>query len=316
MGELKRGSEIVLKRCMGVKAGERVLILTDDNKFTMGSALYEEAKREGADAALMVTPAAQISGQEPPAAVAAAMLSADVIVCPTEESITHTNARIAAVKNGARVATMPGITEKMFSEGPIRADYAEVERTTLRYVSLLSQARICRIVTGEHELVLNLQGRGGVASTGVYRQKGQSGNLPSGEAYIAPVEDGADGEILIDGSVVGVGLLTGPVILTLRGGKLTGVSGPQAAEVERAIPDNGPSRTIGELGIGTNRMAALTGVILEDEKIFGSIHIAFGTNISFGGAVKAGSHIDCVTLKPRVYLDDALVAEQGKLLIG
>lgn len=315
MQELNRGCEIILKRCMGLKAGERVLILTDDKKLEMGSALYEEAKREGADAALLVTPVAQISGQEPQEAAAAAMLAADVIVCPTEESITHTNARIAAVKNGARIATMPGITDKMFSEGPIQADYEEVERITLRYVSLLSKARICRIVTGDHELILNLNGRDGVASTGVYRQKGQSGNLPSGEAYIAPVENGANGEILIDGSVVGVGLLSSPVLLTLQNGKLVHVDGPQAAEVERAIPDNELSRTIGELGIGTNPMASLTGVILEDEKIFGSVHVAFGTNISFGGTVKVFSHIDCVTIKPKVYFDDTLVAEQGKLLM-
>ncbi|XOQ44177.1 MAG: 2,5-dihydroxypyridine 5,6-dioxygenase [Clostridium sp.] len=314
MDDLSRGCEIILKQCMGTKPGERVLILTDDNKFKIGRALYQEAKREGADAVLMVMPVMQISGQEPPPAVAAAMLAADVIICPTEESITHTNARIAAVKNGARVATMPGITEEMFSKGPIQADYEQVERLTEHYVSMLSEAKTCRIVTCGHELVLDLKGRNGIPSTGVYRQGGQSGNLPSGEAYIAPVEDGANGEILIDGSIVGVGRLKSPVILTIQNGKLTQISGPQAAAVERAIPNNTLSRTIGELGIGTNPMAAITGVILEDEKIFGSVHIAFGTNVSFGGTVKAESHIDCVTLKPSVYLDDVLVAQNGKLL--
>lgn len=315
MKEFDLGCEIILKQCMDVKPGEKVLVVTDDKKRTMGSALYEQAKQMGADAVLLQMPVAQISGQEPPSAVAAAMLAADVVICPTEESITHTNAKIAAVKNGARIATMPGITEKMFSEGPIRADYGKVEHITRKYVELLSKAETARILTGDHELVLSLKGRNAVASTGVYREAGQSGNLPSGEAYIAPLEDGANGEILIDGSVVGVGKLKGPVVLTLKNGKLTGITGSDASDVERAIPDNDLSRTIGELGIGTNPMASLTGVILEDEKIFGSVHVAFGTNTSFGGLVKAGSHIDCVTLHPKLFLDGTLVAEQGKLLI-
>ena len=71
---------------------------------------------------------------------------------------------------------------------------------------------------------------------------------------------------------------------------------------------------VGELGIGTNPLARLTGVILEDEKIYGSTHIAFGTNDDFGGVTKAISHIDCVTLVPEVYLDDVLVAKDGKLV--
>lgn len=315
MEDFGRGCEIILKQCMGVKPGEKVLIVTDDKKLAMGSALYRQAKREGADAVLMQMPVAEISGQEPPNAVAAAMMAADVVICPTEESITHTNARIAAVKNGARIATMPGITEKMFREGPIRADYGEVERITRKYVDLLSKSGTARIVTGEHELFLSLKGRNAVASTGVYRESGQSGNLPSGEAYIAPREDGANGEILIDGSVVGVGGLEEPVVLTLKNGKLVGIAGTQASEVERAIPNNELSRTIGELGIGTNPMASLTGVILEDEKIFGSVHVAFGTNTSFGGVVKADSHIDCVTLRPNLFLDGTQVIRQGKLLM-
>lgn len=316
MEKLSRGCEIILRQCMGLKRGEKALIVTDDEKLPLGSALYAKAKELGAEAVLMVMPVAGISGQEPPQAVAAAMRAADVVVCPTKESITHTGARIQAVKSGARIATMPGITEAMFSEGPIQADYAEVERVTESFAQLLTRASSCRVVTGggRHELILDLAGRSGVASTGVYRNSGQSGNLPSGEAYIAPLEDGANGEILIDGSVVGVGRLEGPVVLTLKNGRLTKADGRHAEEVLKAIPDNALSRTIGELGIGTNPMAKLTGVILEDEKIFGSVHVAFGTNLSFGGITKACSHIDCVTLTPSVYLDGRPVAAQRRLL--
>lgn len=312
---LEKGCSIVWEQCMGLQPGERALIITDEARLHLGQALYAKARQLGAQALLIQMPVARVSGEEPPAAVAAAMMEADVIVCPTTESITHTNARINAVKKGARIATMPGITDEMFEAGPITADYQEVERLSRLYAELLSQAQSCRIITGGcHELILNLAGRKGVISSGVYREPGLAGNLPSGEAYIAPLEDGADGEFLVDGSIVGVGALTEPVIITVQKGQITGIAGKEAALAEKAIPDNTLSRTIGELGIGTNRMARVTGIILEDEKIYGSVHVAFGTNTSFGGIIKASSHIDCVTLKPEVYLDGRLVIKDGKLL--
>lgn len=315
MSEFDKGCDIIWAQCMALRPGERALIVTDDAKYAMGQALYRKALELGAKPVLIQMPVAAVSGEEPPAAVAAAMLEADVIVCPTEESITHTNARICAVKAGARIATMPGITAGMFSEGPITADYSEVERITNRYTSLLTNAQTCRVLTqGGCELTLQLATRLGVPSTGVYHKSGQAGNLPSGEAYIAPLEDGADGTFCVNGSIVGVGLLRSPIVLTLEKGKLVGISGEQAEEVANAIPDNALSRTVAELGIGTNPAAHVTGIILEDEKVYASVHVAFGTNTSFGGVTKAGSHIDCVTTNPSVYLDNVLVVENGQLL--
>ena len=315
MGSYDNACDMILDQCMGVKPGEKVLVVTDDERLDMGTAIYEAASRKGAVATLVRMQVSDVAGEEPPAPVAAAMAAADVIVCPTTMSVTHTHARVEACRAGARIATMPGITEGMFSEGSIAADYAEVERVTRRYADLLTACHVARIVSGgSHELTISLEGRFGVASTGVYRHPGEGGNLPSGEAFVAPIEDGASGEYLVNGSVVGVGLLGAPVLLTLDHGRLVGIEGPDAEAVSRSIPDNPASRTIGELGIGTNPLARLTGVILEDEKIYGSTHIAFGTNDDFGGVTKAISHIDCVTLAPEVYLDDVPVAKDGKLL--
>ena len=69
--------------------------------------------------------------------------------------------------------------------------------------------------------------------------------------------------------------------------------------------------TLCELGIGTNEAAILNGIILEDEKVYGTVHIAFGTNTSFGGVNKAECHMDGIILKPTLYLDDTLVIKEG-----
>lgn len=315
--ELEKGCTIVWEQCMALKSGERALIVTDDKTLPIGQALYEKAKSLGAEAVLTVMPVAPVSGTEPPDAVAAAMCHADVVVCPTEESITHTNARIAAVKNGARIATMPGITKEMFSKGPITADYTEVARLSALCAEKLTAASTCKIITGnKHVLTLDLTGRSGVSSPGVYHSAGAAGNLPSGEGYTAPVEAMVNGEFYVDGSIVGVGRLKTPIVITIENGVITHVEGEQAQAVLSAIPDNTFSRTVGELGIGTNPMAHVTGVILEDEKIYGSAHVAFGTNTSFGGQIKASSHIDCVTLTPEIYLDDVLIAKDGVLYLN
>jgi leucyl aminopeptidase (aminopeptidase T) len=52
-------------------------------------------------------------------------------------------------------------------------------------------------------------------------------------------------------------------------------------------------------------------VTLEDEKIYGTIHIAFGSNDTFGGTVAAGVHLDAVVLEPELYLDDRLAVGKG-----
>lgn len=72
---------------------------------------------------------------------------------------------------------------------------------------------------------------------------------------------------------------------------------------------------LGEFGIGTNDKARITGVVLEDEKVYGTIHVAFGSNNTFGGTIAAGVHIDLVVKAPDVYADDELIMKDGKLLV-
>ena len=304
----------ILSSCMDVKAGESVLVITDDQKLDIGQALYQAAKEMGAEAMLVTMEPRRVSGEEPPAPVAAAMLAADVILCPMSTSITHTKAKLAAVKAGARIATMPGISEYMFSHGAMTANYDTVMDLTLRVTDLLTQASTARIEKDGHVLTLDLSGRPGVSSPGVYREKGQGGNLPSGEAYIAPLENGSNGTSVIDGSMVGVGLLSSPLTGTVKDGRLQSIAGADAGKLDILL-QNERNSTLCELGIGTNYAAQLIGIILEDEKAFHTVHIAFGTNTGFGGVNQADCHMDGIIKNPTLYLDDVLVMKDGDFQI-
>ena len=129
--ELRETAKNMLTSCLAAKPGETLLVITDDSRVKIGTAIYEAGKELGCEAMLLVMKEREVSGQEPPETVAAAMKAADIVVCPTAKSLTHTNARINAVKAGARIATMPGITEEMFSRGAMTADYDEVEKLLL-----------------------------------------------------------------------------------------------------------------------------------------------------------------------------------------
>lgn len=314
MENLVKIAEGVLVSCLAVKPGEEVLIVTDDSRKAIGEALYQAAGNLGCEKILMVMGEREVSGQEPPKAVAAAMKEADVVIAPTAQSLTHTNARIEAAKAGTRVATMPGITEEMFSRGAMTADYTAVEKLTETITEMLTKASSARIEKDGKVLTINLNGRDGVPSPGVYREAGKCGNLPSGEAYIAPLEDGSDGEMIIDGSMVGIGKLASPLHMTISGGKLRSVKGDKSENLDILLK-NETNGTLCELGIGTNEAAILNGIILEDEKVYGTVHIAFGTNTSFGGVNKAECHMDGIVLRPTLYLDDIKVIENGVFLI-
>ncbi|WP_010287435.1 aminopeptidase [Kurthia massiliensis] len=275
-------------------------VLTDDTTKTLGAAFAEGLRQNGYDTTLEVMADRSKNGEEPPKAIAEKWYDYTAVFCLTRYSLTHTVARKEANKRGVSVITMPGITEDIFFNGAMTADYSKVEQETLVRATQLSEASSVIIHTGgQYELRLPLEGRKGLPSTGVFKTPAASGNLPSGEAYIAPLEGRANGEILITGSIASLGLVDEPVLLTIRDGLLVDASGTQGKAL-LTILGEGAGRNVAELGIGTNYKARIIGTILEDEKAYDTIHVAFGSNHTFGGTVNAGVHIDCVTKNPEI----------------
>lgn len=311
----EEGARIVLSDCMGAKAGERLLVVTDTEKQRIGQALFEAGIASELESALMVIKPTGTHGKEPPESVAEAMKLSDIALCPTVFSLTHTQARKEACRNGTRIATMPNITEDMFGAGAILADYTEVARLSDLLTERLSRASLVRIEKGDACLDIPVEERAGVSSNGRFLLPGTGGNLPTGEAYIAPLEGTANGETVIDGSIAGIGVVHAPLHVVIRDGRAAEFRGPDAERLRAMLGENPDAYTLGELGIGTNPRARLIGNILEDEKVYGTAHIAFGSNSTFGGTVQAGVHIDGVILSPRVYFDDQPILSEGKLLV-
>jgi len=312
---LDNAVKTVIRDCLGVRPDEEVLVICNPRTEELGVRLRSDAQGARADAVLAVIAERDSHAAEPPATVAAAMLAADVVVAPTIQSISHTAARKAASEAGARVASMPGVTAEMLAR-VMGADMRKLEERGALVSRRLSEGSEARITCPRgSDLRLGLEGRSAINDAGVLTEPGAFGNLPCGEGFIAPVEGTGEGILVIDGSIAGVGRVEAPVSLTVRDGHLTEATGAEGARLLELLTAHGTDGTsVAELGIGTNEAAILTGEILEDEKILGTAHVAFGTSAAIGGTVQVPVHLDCVVLEATVEIDGEPVVQSGELL--
>ena len=313
---LERAVGTVVRDCLAVQGGEEVLIVCNPATEGLGSALRAVAQEEGADATLAVIAERASHAAEPPATVAAAMLAADVVIAPTLQSLSHTASRKAASEAGARIGTMPGVTEEMLAR-VMSADMDELRRRGEAVCAALDGGAEARITCANgSDLRLGLESRTSIVDAGDLSARGAFGNLPCGEGFIAPLEGTGEGTLVVDGSIAGVGLVGAPVPLTVRDGHLTDAVGAEGEALLGLLTAHGADGTnVAELGIGTNEAAILTGNILEDEKILGTAHVAFGASAAIGGTVQVPVHLDVVVLRPTVEVDGEALVRDGKLLV-
>ena len=314
--DLERAVSAVVNDCLGVEAAEQVLVIANPATLGLGERLRGEAGRAGADAVLALMAERDSHAAEPPRPIAAAMKEADVVLAPTVQSLSHTAARRAASEAGARIATLPGVTEQMLAR-VMSADMAELRRRGRAIADILDAGTEARITCANgSDLRLGLEGRTAIPDAGELIDRGAFGNLPCGEGFISPDDRACEGTLVVDGTIAEVGIPSAPVTLTVEGGRLTGATGAEgAALVELLTASGDEGRTVAELGVGTNEKAELSGNVLEDEKLLGTVHVAFGASAAIGGRIQVPVHLDCVVMRPVLTVDGAEIVRDGKLLV-
>jgi len=316
--KLDTASQIAIRDCMGAKKNEKILIITDELKREIGLSLYENAIRLGYFSILVEMKSGKINGEEPSPEVAELMQKFDVVFCPTAKSLTHTDARRAASAKGVRIATFPGITKDVMIRG-MNADYKAISKRTIKLQKILEKGKNVRVTApAGTDISFEITGRKVIPSKGLFHAKGESGNLPTGETFLAPIEGTSNGVFVVDGSMAGLGLIKNTKIkIEVENGYATKITGGTAAKKLELMLDKvgKEARNIAEFGIGTNDSAKLSGILLEDEKVMGTIHIAVGNNVSMGGSVNVPIHLDGIVKKPTVWMDGKLLMKDGKLLV-
>lgn len=319
MTTIQNAAKIILTKCLALKKTEKCLIITDENKKLIAKEIFLEALKISKKIDYIEIPVGKINGEEPSKEVTKRMLNYDVIICPTTKSLTHTNARIAASKKGARIVTLPGITEDIMKRC-IDVDYKDMKNISTKIGNILDKAKIVRVTTKiGTDITINIKGvKSHGKKGGDFTNKCDYGNLPEGETFLCPNKIGTNGVYVVDASQAGVGKLKKPIKITVKDGFAVNFEGgkesKKLSEILKSIGDKN-AYNVAEFGIGTNKKAIITGIVLEDEKVFGSCHIALGKDDSFGGKINVPIHVDGVMNKPTIIVDNKTIMKDGKLLI-
>lgn len=295
---LDKSCNIILNQCMNLRKNESCLVITDNKLKLIGSALHKNSLKIAKKSKLILIPIPEAHGAEPPSKVAKEMLNYDIILMPTTKSLSHTRARKNAGKKGARIASMPGITEDMMKIA-LNVDFHKIKYINKKLIEKLTYKNKIRIITKKGtDITFYLKGRKWLSDDGIYTKKGAFGNLPAGEIFIAPIEGKTNGTIIVDASVGGIGKVDKNIKIDVKDGFIENIEGGKVANQFKKLLKNKLYKNVAELGIGTNYKARITGNVLEDEKAANTCHIAFGNNKHFGGKVDVPFHVDVVVNNP------------------
>lgn len=315
---LQEAAETVVKKCLNVNPKEVFVVITDTEKEEIGRSIFEAGLQIGCEPLLAVMKPRTRHGEEPPTPIAELLLASDVFVAPTKYSLTHTQARKNATAKGARGATMPGITTEIFIQ-TMSIDYLKVKENCEKMREALKGVKkVVATSPAGTAITMSIEGREILVDSGILHERGAFGNLPAGEVFVAPVEGTANGLIVFDGSIAGVGTLKEPVKIKVKDGYAIEITGGAEAEQLKRILESAPSQykkeayNIAELGLGCNYGAKIVGNILEDEKVYETVHIALGDNSTIGGKTIAGIHIDGLITKPTLKADGKEIVAEGK----
>ncbi len=247
-------------------------------------------------------------------------------------------------KKSMRAVWTPGITVDMFDR-TVKIDYREL---AVRCKSICEKYKnaVSVHVTSPNgtDVTVGVKDRKPMEDNGDFSNPGSGGNIPAGEVFISPVVGSTQGTIVFDGSMTfndGDALLKTPITVKVEQGFVSDVKGgdearrllkdiifaetsPKGMELLGKLPKGSGAvyaknaRNIGELGIGLNPNANVTGNMLEDEKAFRTCHFAIGQN--YDGDAPALIHFDGIVRNPSITIkyedgSEFLLLDKGELQV-
>lgn len=316
--EMIQGAKKILDECVKVRKGENVLIVMDTGMpLSIGETLAMACKEREAEPTIIIMCPVPVDGMDPPPPVAEAMQKAQVILLGSR-GIFHGSGRVKATNAGARCLIIAGFTEEDMVRGPIEVNFTENKEFVEKVGNVLGKARGARITTpAGTDMYLDLRGRleKVIIFTGIYDRPGDAGSLHL-EVAVSPKIGTAQGVIVCDASttLLRPGLISEAIRATVKDGIVTEITGgAQARKVADLLTEmcDPMAYNVAELGIGLNPKATLTGSH-KDKGVYGTCHMGIGSNITWGGSVKAATHFDLIMNAPRIELDGKVILENYK----
>lgn len=349
--ELRRAAKIALTECLGVKEGERVLIVTNlgGDVFDICQEIFRQAEELKAVPVMVVQQDKDNFKMADPAVLDALKGEPEVIVTICRgrigkdpygmrigyvgrdgEKYTHLYDKVLDGDKRSRSFWSPNCTREIFERG-VPIDYALLRRNAKALKERIDAGKSVRVTSpAGTDVRFGIDGRRGRYDDGDFTLPGRGGNLPTGEVYVSPANGSAEGIIVFDGTVdldTHAEMPDVPVRVRYEKGFAVEISGGETARKLESLLDSSAAmareqgkpeeernaRHLGELGIGLNPNAKMSCNTLEDEKVGGTVHFAIGMNLEHDA--HALIHLDCLVLRPDVYVDDELIIKEGRPLI-
>lgn len=330
VGTMAEGVRQAIENCLRVKAGDRVVVITDRETLAIGSALRAAAEAVAGPGEFFVM---EDFGPRPidfPPAMAEALAAATVSIYAAQgapgELQTFRFHMLKAVEANPelRHAHMIGITPQIMTDG-MCGDYAEIQRISRWVYEKVKDAREIRVVTErgcDFTARFSRQIKWLISDGDI--QGGHWKNLPDGEVFTAPLD--VDGTAVIDGCLGDfftkryASLAETPVTVEIENGRAVAESLRCDNEQLRAdfarylFETDENSDRVGEFAIGTNTgLTELIYNLLQDEK-FPGVHIAFGSPLPgrTGADWDSKAHVDGVIIAPTIHVDGETLMDKGR----
>jgi leucyl aminopeptidase (aminopeptidase T) len=314
---------------LNLKKDDNVLVITDEDTKSVGQAFYEASIEYNCSAQMYILPETDRPLTEIPSKMDEKVKHATIVINAFKGLGDETPFRVKWVKkilstNSIRLGHGAGITKSMMIEGPMNIDYKTMVQTAEKLTKRLENAKIAHVLApGGTDIILYIEDRGFSTDVRITKEP-YFANLPCGEIWCGPIETQGDGIIVCDGSIGDIGKVKKPLRIIVKNGKIIKIESKDkklAQRVKELISIDEEANIIGELGIGLNPGAKLSGILLEDEKALETAHIAFGNNTDMqGGQNTSKTHRDFLFYKPTIkitYKDDSsmIIMNNGDLCI-
>mgnify|MGYP003950472101 CR=1 FL=1 len=291
-----RVAELVLKKCLGYRPGESVVLVTDTELESVAKSFLSACNEIEIEVTLLQMSPRTAHGDEPTGVIAS------IVLLLTTKSLSHTQARINASAAGVRIASMPA-PDPARIEYLLDIDYGKLSERGEAIASQIRGGRVMRLTSKEGtDLTFEIENQPLHVDGGDLTAPGSFGNLPAGEVYLSPVIETARGVLMVDGSMSQFGEVTTPVRIDFKNGRPIQIGDPTLREWMESHGED--AFHLAEVGMGTNPRAEVIGNIVEDEKAIGTVHIALGTNISVKGSVYTPLHLDLVLKHVEIEVDN------------
>ncbi len=326
--KMKISAQNAMIHVLNLKKEDSVLVITDEHTKNEGEAFYTAAIDYGSTTQLYFLPENYRPLLELPSELKAVIEGKTIVLNVFKGLAEETPFRVKLIdrilsNKSVRLGHCPGITKSMMIGGPMNIDYVNMVKKANKLIERFQNAKQVHITAqGGTDILLYIENRG-FSTDAKLVDEARLANLPCGEIWCGPIESMGDGLIVCDGSIGDLGNVSKPLSIFLEKGSIIKIESEDqnlVKNVEKLINIDQEARVIGELGIGLNPGAKLTGNLLEDEKALQTAHIAFGNNEDMeGGQNRSKTHRDFLFYKPTMkvtYKDGSskILLKDGEIL--